>query len=115
MPSAGWSSLAPSLSGVARSTGSRTTFRSSPGSSLRTPDRRAARRFDVNSATVARLDPIFERLLREGTELLFETGAPAIMRTHAGDVPVLRQQLAAQPIAGVFAEPGPTGMASTFP
>src|SRR5262249_59077895 len=69
----------------------------------------------VTWATVARLDPFFERLLREGTELLFETGAPAIMRTHAGDVPVLRQQLAAQQIAGVFAELVPSEMRSPFP
>jgi twitching motility protein PilT len=64
---------------------------------------------------VARLDPIFERLLREGTELLFDTGSPAIMRTHGGDVPVLRQQLTAQQIAGVFAEVVPSEMRSTFP
>jgi twitching motility protein PilT len=64
---------------------------------------------------VARLDPIFERLLREGTELQFETGAPALMRTAAGEVPVLRQQLTAQQIAGVFAELVPSEMRSTFP
>ena len=64
---------------------------------------------------MARLDPIFERLVREGTELLFDTGSPAIMRTHGGDVPVLRQQLTAQQIAGVFAEVVPSEMRSTFP
>jgi twitching motility protein PilT len=64
---------------------------------------------------VARLDPIFERLLREGTELLFDTGNPAIMRTQAGDVPVLRQHLSAQQIAGVFAEVVPSEMRTTFP
>jgi twitching motility protein PilT len=64
---------------------------------------------------VARLDPIFERLLREGTELQFETGAPALLRTAAGEVPVLRQQLTAQQIAGVFAELVPSEMRSTFP
>ena len=64
---------------------------------------------------MARLDPIFERLLREGTELLFDTGSPAIMRTHAGDVPVLRQHLAAQQIAGVFAEVVPSEMRNSFP
>jgi twitching motility protein PilT len=64
---------------------------------------------------VARLDPIFERLLREGTELLFDTGAPAIMRTSTGDVPVLRQQLTAQQIAGVFAEVVPSEMRNNFP
>jgi twitching motility protein PilT len=64
---------------------------------------------------VARLDPIFERLLREGSELLFDTGAPAIMRTQGGDVPVLRQQLSAQQIAGVFAEVVPSEMRSNFP
>ena len=64
---------------------------------------------------MARLDPIFERLLREGSELLFDTGSPAIMRTHGGDVPVLRQQLTAQQIAGVFAEVVPSEMRSTFP
>ena len=66
-------------------------------------------------ATVARLDPIFERLLREGTELLFDTGAPALMRTATGEVPVLRQQLTAQQIAGVFAELVPGEMRSAFP
>ena len=64
---------------------------------------------------MARLDPIFERLLREGSELLFDTGSPAIMRTHGGDVPVLRQQLTAQQIAGVFAEVVPSEMRNTFP
>jgi len=64
---------------------------------------------------VARLDPIFERLLREGTELSFDTGSPAVMRTHAGDVPVLRQQLSAQQIAGVFAEVVPSEMRTVFP
>jgi hypothetical protein len=64
---------------------------------------------------VARLDPIFERLLKEGTELLFDTGAPALMRTGTGDVPVLRQQLTAQQIAGVFAELVPSEMRNTFP
>ena len=64
---------------------------------------------------MARLDPIFERLLREGTELLFDTGSPALMRTAAGDVPVLRQQLTAQQIAGVFAEVVPSEMRTAFP
>ncbi|HZX43650.1 MAG TPA: ATPase, T2SS/T4P/T4SS family, partial [Myxococcaceae bacterium] len=64
---------------------------------------------------MARLDPIFERLLKEGTELLFDTGAPALMRTGAGDVPVLRQQLTAQQIAGVFAELVPSEMRTAFP
>ncbi|HSP19414.1 MAG TPA: PilT/PilU family type 4a pilus ATPase [Myxococcaceae bacterium] len=65
---------------------------------------------------MARLDPIFERLLREqGIELVFETGAPALMRTASGSVPVLRQQLTAQQIAGVFAELAPSDMRSTFP
>ncbi|HET6983074.1 MAG TPA: type IV pilus twitching motility protein PilT, partial [Myxococcaceae bacterium] len=64
---------------------------------------------------MARLDPIFERLLREGTELLFDTGAPAIMRTAGGEVPVLRQQLTAQQIAGVFAEVVPSEMRNNFP
>ncbi|HET9155135.1 MAG TPA: type IV pilus twitching motility protein PilT [Myxococcaceae bacterium] len=64
---------------------------------------------------MARLDPIFERLLREGTELLFDTGAPAVMRTGTGDVPVLRQQLSAQQIAGVFAEVVPSEMRTAFP
>jgi len=65
---------------------------------------------------VARLDPIFERLIREqGVELVFETGAPAVMRTSSGSVPVLRQQLTAQQIAGVFAELAPTQIRSNFP
>jgi twitching motility protein PilT len=64
---------------------------------------------------LARLDPIFERLLREGTELVFDTGAPALMRTATGEVPVLRQQLTAQQIAGVFAELVPAEMRTSFP
>ena len=64
---------------------------------------------------MARLDPIFERLLKEGTELLFQTGAPALMRTGSGEVPVLRQQLTAQQIAGVFAELVPSEMRNSFP
>ncbi|MGZ6077682.1 MAG: type IV pilus twitching motility protein PilT, partial [Myxococcaceae bacterium] len=65
---------------------------------------------------MARLDPIFERLIREqGTEVVFETGAPALMRTSSGPVPVLRQQLTAQQIAGVFAELAPSEMRSSFP
>jgi twitching motility protein PilT len=64
---------------------------------------------------VARLDPIFERLLREGTELLFEAGSPALMRASSGDVPVLRQLLTAQQIAGIFAEVVPSEMRSSFP
>ncbi len=64
---------------------------------------------------MARLDPIFERLLKEGSELLFDTGAPAVMRTRAGDVPVLRQQLTAQQIAGIFAELVPSEMRNSFP
>jgi len=64
---------------------------------------------------VARLDPIFERLLREGTELLFDTGSPAVMRTGAGDVPVLRQLLTAQQIAGIFSEVVPSEMRTVFP
>jgi len=64
---------------------------------------------------VARLDPIFERLLREGSELLFDTGSPAVMRAASGEVPVLRQQLTAQQIAGIFAEVVPSEMRSSFP
>ena len=64
---------------------------------------------------MARLDPIFERLLREGTELLFDTGSPAVMRTGAGDVPVLRQLLTAQQIAGIFSEVVPSEMRTVFP
>ena len=37
------------------------------------------------------------------------------MRTAAGDVPVLRQQLTAQQIAGVFAEVVPSEMRNSFP
>ena len=37
------------------------------------------------------------------------------MRTQAGDVPVLRQQLSAQQIAGVFAEVVPSEMRTAFP
>ncbi len=37
------------------------------------------------------------------------------MRTHGGDVPVLRQQLSAQQIAGVFSEVVPSEMRTAFP
>jgi len=65
---------------------------------------------------VARLDPIFERLIKEqGIELTFEAGSPALMRNSSGAVPVLRQQLTAQQIAGVFAELVPSDIRNTFP
>jgi twitching motility protein PilT len=65
---------------------------------------------------LARLDPIFDRLFKEqGTELVFAAGAAAIMRTGSGDVPVLRQQLTAQQIAGVFAELTPEDIRPSFP
>jgi len=46
---------------------------------------------------------------------VFDTGAPALMRTASGEVPVLRQQLTAQQIAGVFAELVPGEMRNSFP
>ena len=46
---------------------------------------------------------------------MFDTGAPALMRTATGEVPVLRQQLTAQQIAGVFAELVPGEMRNSFP
>jgi twitching motility protein PilT len=65
---------------------------------------------------LARLDPIFDRLFKEqGTELVFAAGAAAIMRTGSGEVPVLRQQLTAQQIAGVFAELTPEDIRPSFP
>jgi twitching motility protein PilT len=65
---------------------------------------------------LARLDPIFDRLFKEqGTELVFLSGAAAVMRTPSGEVPVLRQQLTAQQIAGVFAELTPAEVRPTFP
>jgi twitching motility protein PilT len=65
---------------------------------------------------LARLDPIFERLHRErGSELVFASGQPVVMRTAGGDVPVLRQQLTSQQIAGVFAELVPAEIRSGFP
>ena len=65
---------------------------------------------------MARLDPIFERLHRErGTELVFASGQPVVMRTAAGDVAVLRQQLTSQQIAGVFAELVPPDIRNGFP
>jgi twitching motility protein PilT len=65
---------------------------------------------------LARLDPIFERLHRErGSELVFASGQPVVMRTAGGDVPVLRQQLTSQQIAGVFAELVPADIRSGFP
>jgi twitching motility protein PilT len=65
---------------------------------------------------LARLDPIFERLHRErGSELVFASGQPVVMRTAGGDVPVLRQQLTSQQIAGVFAELVPPEIRNGFP
>ncbi len=65
---------------------------------------------------MARLDPIFERLHRErGSELVFASGQPVLMRTATGDVPVLRQQLTSQQIAGVFAELVPQDIRNGFP
>jgi twitching motility protein PilT len=65
---------------------------------------------------LARLDPIFERLHRErGSELVFASGQPVLMRTATGDVPVLRQQLTSQQIAGVFAELVPQDIRNGFP
>jgi twitching motility protein PilT len=65
---------------------------------------------------VARLDPIFERLFKEqGSELVFSAGAAAVMRGPGGEVPVLRQQLTAQQIAGVFAELVPEELRPNFP
>jgi twitching motility protein PilT len=65
---------------------------------------------------LARLDPIFERLHRErGSELVFASGQPVVMRTAAGDVAVLRQQLTSQQIAGVFAELVPPEIRNGFP
>jgi twitching motility protein PilT len=65
---------------------------------------------------LARLDPIFERLHRErGSELVFASGQPVVMRTPGGDVSVLRQQLTSQQIAGVFAELVPPEIRSGFP
>jgi len=65
---------------------------------------------------LARLDPIFERLHRErGSELVFVSGQPVLMRTAGGDIPVLRQQLTSQQIAGVFAELVPAEIRNGFP
>ena len=65
---------------------------------------------------MARLDPIFERLHRErGSELVFVSGQPVLMRTAGGDIPVLRQQLTSQQIAGVFAELVPAEIRNGFP
>ncbi len=65
---------------------------------------------------MARLDPIFERLHRErGSELVFASGQPVVMRTPGGDVAVLRQQLTSQQIAGVFAELVPPDIRNGFP
>ena len=63
-----------------------------------------------------RLDPIFERLYRDrGTELVFASGQPVVMRAPAGEVAVLRQQLTSQQIAGVFAELAPPDIRNGFP
>jgi twitching motility protein PilT len=65
---------------------------------------------------LARLDPIFERLHRDrGSELVFASGQPVLMRTPAGEVAVLRQQLTAQQIAGVFSELVPPDIRNGFP
>src|SRR5262249_20749166 len=107
------------------STACRITCRSSPASSPATPSAAAPRRFDGTLGAiphrsgqndVARLDPIFERLFKEqGKELIFDAGAAAILRGPAGEIPVLRQQLTAQQIAGVFAELVPDDLRPNFP
>lgn len=77
---------------------------------------RTSRKLERLTPPLARLDPIFERLHRErGSELVFASGQPVVMRTASGDVPVLRQQLTSQQIAGVFAELVPGDIRNGFP
>ena len=78
------------------------------------PAGQARRRFDVHSGAVARLELNFQRLLREGTELVFDTGAGADAhgtRRGAGPSPARRTESPAS-----SAELGPRARCATpFP
>jgi twitching motility protein PilT len=65
---------------------------------------------------MARLDPIIEKLFKDsGQELLIETGGGVNMRTPAGMLPVLKQNLTSQQILGAIAELVPAEHRATFP
>jgi twitching motility protein PilT len=65
---------------------------------------------------MARLDPIIEKLFKDsGQELLIETGGGVNMRTPAGMLPVLKQNLTSQQILGAIAELLPVEQRATFP
>ncbi|WP_317987778.1 type IV pilus twitching motility protein PilT [Hyalangium gracile] len=65
---------------------------------------------------MARLDPIIEKLFKEsGQELLIETGGGVNMRTPAGLLPVLKQNLTTQQILGAISELVPAEQRASFP
>ncbi|MFN0063955.1 MAG: type IV pilus twitching motility protein PilT [Myxococcaceae bacterium] len=66
---------------------------------------------------MARLDSVIDRLLQDrATELVFETGNPAVIRGGArGEVVVVRQKLSTPQIIGAFAEILPDALKSQFP
>ena len=121
----GWISSERLHSGRVPSTGCRTTSRSSPGSSRSERSAAAARRFDgtlraspTGAGTRTWLGWIRSSNVsseEQGKELVFDAGAAALMRGPGGDVPVLRQQLTAQQIAGVFSELVPEDIRANFP
>jgi twitching motility protein PilT len=65
---------------------------------------------------MARIDYIIEKLLKDsGLEIVMETGNGVSIRTTAGLLPVLKQQLTTQQIIGAIAELVPTDQRTSFP
>ncbi|HZI13278.1 MAG TPA: type IV pilus twitching motility protein PilT [Myxococcus sp.] len=65
---------------------------------------------------MARLDIVIEKLYREaGQELVFASGSGVSMRTSAGLVPVLKQNLTAQQLIGALSELVPADLRAGFP
>jgi len=65
---------------------------------------------------MARLDPIIDKLhAKNGTHVLLETGAGAMLHTAAGALPVIQQPLTTQQIVGAFAEIAPAELQPGFP
>jgi twitching motility protein PilT len=65
---------------------------------------------------MARLDVVIEKLYREaGQELVFASGSGVSMRTSAGLVPVLKQNLTTQQLLGALSELVPADLRSAFP
>jgi twitching motility protein PilT len=65
---------------------------------------------------MARLDPIIDMLhAKNGTHVLLETGAGAMLHTATGVLPVIQQPLTTQQIVGAFAEIVPAELQAGFP